>query len=67
VNADTASMCLGMKRVVPGDVDASVMVHAIKADGCRGPTGRMPPSGDPLSMAEIDMVVAWVAAGAKND
>jgi mono/diheme cytochrome c family protein len=68
VGADIAgSECMGMKRVVAGDPDMSVLVLALKAEGCRGRTGRMPPSGNPLSAEEIDKVSAWIRAGAMND
>jgi hypothetical protein len=67
VGADTASTCLGMKRVVAGDAAASILVQAIKAEGCRGVTGRMPPAGNALTSAEIDLVISWISAGAKND
>jgi hypothetical protein len=68
VGADVAGMeCTGMKRIVAGDPGMSVLVMALKAEGCRGRAGRMPPSGNPLSMEEIDQFIAWIAAGAMNN
>jgi mono/diheme cytochrome c family protein len=68
VNVDEAGPnCPGMKRVLPGDPTMSVLVLAIKAEGCRGPGGRMPPAGNPLSADEISKIVSWVQAGAMNN
>jgi hypothetical protein len=68
VGVDVAgSECTGMKRIVAGDPAMSVLIMALKAEGCRGRAGRMPPSGDPLSMDEINQFSAWIAAGAMNN
>jgi hypothetical protein len=66
VGVEAMEYCPGMKRVAAGDPDASVLIHAIKAEGCR--EGRpMPPSGMRLSDAEVQQFSAWIKAGAKND
>jgi hypothetical protein len=58
----------GTDRVVPGDPDGSLVVQKIEAAidplrfaACGDP---MPRSGRPLSRARIDLVRAWIAAGA---
>lgn len=65
VGADVVEYCPGEKRVVPGDPAASVLIQALKGEGCR--LGRpMPPVGMRLSDADIERFSAWVRAGAKN-
>ncbi len=46
--------------VKPGDPDTSYLVEMIV-------TGQMPKRGADLSQTEIDTVIAWVEAGARND
>jgi len=66
VGIEAMDYCPGMKRVLAGDPDASVLILALKAQGCR--EGRpMPPSGMRLSDAEVQRFTAWIKAGAKND
>lgn len=48
--------------VVPGDVDNSLLARLIQGIG--GPL--MPPSGN-LPDAQIQLILDWIAAGAKND
>jgi hypothetical protein len=68
VGVDVAGTeCAGMKRIVAGDPAMSVLIMALKAEGCRGRAGRMPPSGNALSTEEIDQFSAWIAAGAANN
>ena len=43
--------------IAPGDPDNSYLVELVV-------NGKMPKRGDPLSQSEIDMVVAWIKAGA---
>ncbi|MEQ9443445.1 MAG: DUF1553 domain-containing protein [Cyclobacteriaceae bacterium] len=51
----------GKLAIVPGDVQASEMIHRIKhAD----PEERMPPEGDPLSKEEITTLTRWIEQGA---
>jgi hypothetical protein len=57
----------GLKRVVPGDPDASYLVR--KLEGTQGQVGgiggQMPFGGPPLSADEIGKVRRWIADGAK--
>jgi hypothetical protein len=57
--------CSGQKRVVPKDVEASVLYLAINrtASGDCDPPD-MPRGGAKLDQASIDKVKAWIAAGA---
>lgn len=48
-----------MKGIAPGDADNSRIVRSIR-------TGRMPKNGRKLPQADIDLVVEWVNAGAKQ-
>lgn len=58
-----------LKRVQPGAPDESYMVHKIQGTQTEVGGGglRMPADGEPLTAAEIAMIRAWIAAGAKND
>jgi len=61
-----AGMCMGMKRVVAGNPDMSVLIQAVKGTGCR--MGRpMPPGGAMLSADDVKKLSDWIMAGAKND
>jgi hypothetical protein len=65
--ADAAGMgCSGMKRVAPGMPAMSVLVMALKMNGCRMTATRMPPTGA-LPDADIKMVEDWITAGAMNN
>jgi mono/diheme cytochrome c family protein len=46
--------------IEPGDVENSYLVEQIVE-------GRMPKRGDPLSQSEIDIIVAWIEAGALDN
>ena len=46
--------------IEPGDPDNSYLVELIEA-------GDMPEEGDPLTPQEIEIIRAWIAAGAKDD
>ena len=61
----TSSMCGGMALVVPGDPEASLLIH--KINGTQPCGDRMPQGGDPLPRAQVTMVTNWVAAGAQDD
>jgi len=68
VNANAAS-CQGAKRVVPSDPNTSELVHALShtmLPGCAR-TPMMPAGRSKLAQRDIDLVVSWVRAGAKND
>lgn len=56
-------------RVKPGAPDESYLVHKIQGTQLDAAGGglRMPADGEPLTAAEIAMIRAWIAAGAKND
>jgi mono/diheme cytochrome c family protein len=49
--------------VVAGDAAKSRLMRIVQSDD--EDVGRMPPEGDPLSQAEIAIIKAWIAAGAK--
>lgn len=48
--------------VLPGDPQESALLSLLNAQGTR----RMPPDA-PLPQADIDLISAWIAAGAPND
>ncbi|MEX0977375.1 MAG: DUF1553 domain-containing protein [Pirellulales bacterium] len=51
------------KVVVPGDVEASLLVARISATD---ETERMPAEGRPLTAAQIETIRAWILAGARS-
>ena len=55
------------RRVAPGDANASYLVDKVLgAAGISG--GRMPKDGPPyLTLAQIDSIKDWIAAGANNN
>jgi hypothetical protein len=59
----------GMKRVQPFQPDSSYLVHKIQGDqaGVGGQGGRMPLGMAPLAQQQIDLIRAWITAGAKNN
>jgi len=68
--AAAGSACAGKgTRVIPGNVDQSVLAE--KIDPKLFPNldcgGLMPLGGATLSQSDIDEVESWIAAGAKND
>jgi hypothetical protein len=68
VNANAVS-CQGAKRVVASDTVKSELVHTLQhtmLSGCAR-TPKMPDNKPMLPQADIDKVVSWVKAGAKND
>lgn len=53
----------GMKRVDPGNPEGSYLLKKLRGDA--GISGDQMPLGDvPLSAAQIELVRAWIAAGA---
>lgn len=54
----------GQPSIVPGDPDKSPLVSVVTT--ANGPPA-MPPSGDPLTIAEQDLLRTWIAQGAPND
>ncbi len=53
------------KVVVPGDPEASLLVHFL--EGRRGEEHRMPLGGRPLAAAQLALIRRWIAEGAKED
>ena len=51
----------GEHAIVPGDVEASVLISRISTDD---ESERMPPEGDPLSENEIETLTRWIKEGA---
>lgn len=67
VNA-SARQCSGWKRVVPNQPDRSVLYLAITRTSVSGCDPRdMPPGGTKWSQENIDLVKAWILAGAPNN
>jgi hypothetical protein len=62
----TGASCSTMKRVVPNMPEMSVLVMALKKNGCRMMAMQMPPAG-PLPDTDIKMVEDWIKAGAMNN
>ncbi len=58
-----------MNRVTPNQPDNSYLVHKVQGTHLdEGGVGdRMPEGRAPLSQAEIDLIRAWVQAGAKSN
>ena len=62
-----------LARVEPGDPDASFLIHKVQGDftglACADDDCgvRMPKADDPLSAECLDMLTAWVQAGAPNN
>jgi hypothetical protein len=59
----------GMMRVKPAVPDSSYLVHKIQGTQASvgGSGGQMPLGGAPLSQSQIDLIRAWIAAGARNN
>lgn len=61
--ASIAPTCAGRTFVVPSDVTASYLVNKLSGAGmCAGV--RMPKGGSAFSLAQIDIVRAWIGSGA---
>jgi hypothetical protein len=63
-----STTCPGETRVVPGDPSASVLAAAIThtdLGACDVPT--MPRNRAKLSQDDIDRILAWIRAGARDD
>jgi hypothetical protein len=54
----------GELRVAPGDADASFLVRKLAGVLGRGEGDRMPNVGRPLRALELDLIRAWIDAGA---
>ncbi|HVY83024.1 MAG TPA: TIGR03118 family protein [Steroidobacteraceae bacterium] len=55
-----------LKRVLPGDPDNSYIIHKLEGTNL-GTTSRMPLGGPFLDQPTIEMVRAWITAGAQNN
>jgi hypothetical protein len=53
------------KILIAGDPGNSLLIHFV--EGRRGPAQRMPPSGPPLSDAQLRILRQWIAEGARED
>lgn len=66
-----ASVAPPLVRVAPGDANSSLVFHKVhgKLAGTLAPCGSpMPPgSGAALTQAEVDLISAWINAGAPNN
>ncbi len=51
----------GEFAIVPGDVDASMLIARVTSDD---PYERMPPEGDPVTPEEADLLREWIDQGA---
>jgi hypothetical protein len=61
-----ASYRSGIKRVEPGDPEASLLVHKIRAKEPSSDYGpEMPYSFDPLSRTQVELVRRWITEGAR--
>jgi len=52
----------GEHAIVAGDTEASTLIARIKSDD---EAERMPPEGDPLSAAEVELLTRWISQGAE--
>ena len=52
----------GEHAIVPGDIDASVLISRITSDD---EYERMPPEGDPVTPDEIETLTRWIKEGAR--
>ncbi len=50
--------------ITPGDIAASPLIDRVAAD--EDDTARMPPEGEPLKPAEVELIRAWIAQGARS-
>jgi len=58
-----------MNRVTPGQPNSSYLVHKVQGTHLdEGGSGfQMPIGGSPLTQTQIDLIRAWIAAGARQD
>src|SRR5262245_42562004 len=49
--------------IVPGKAAESLLIHAVT--GTNG-ASQMPPEGDPLTAAQVELLKRWIDAGAKS-
>ncbi|MCC7538193.1 MAG: fibronectin type III domain-containing protein [Deltaproteobacteria bacterium] len=64
----TSTSCPPSDRVVPGDTGASFLWAKLTGIGiCAGGGTQMPKSGMALPSAQLEIIRAWIEAGARND
>jgi hypothetical protein len=56
--------CEGALRVAPGDPEASGLLTTLTGASC---VNQMPPSGEPMSASQVDLVRRWIAEGALDN
>lgn len=59
----------GMNRVTPSQPDSSYLVHKVQGThlAVGGSGSRMPLNRSPLSQSDIDLIRAWIQAGAQSN
>ncbi len=67
-----ASVTPALVRVVPGDANSSLVFHKVqgKLAGTLAPCGSpmpLPAAAEALTQAEVDLISAWIDAGAPNN
>jgi hypothetical protein len=67
-----ASVMPALVRVTPGDANASLLFNKVhsKLAGTPAPCGSpmpLPATAAPLTQAEVDLISAWITAGAQNN
>ena len=63
---DVPSTQTGLDLVEPGDAENSYLIHKLE-DRPGIVRDRMPPTGDPLTAAEIEAIRDWINAGAPGE
>ena len=58
---DARRTAVELNAIVPGSPDESSLIHRISSND---PDLRMPPTGKPLTAAEIEALRSWISAGA---
>ncbi|WP_053234498.1 hypothetical protein [Sandaracinus amylolyticus] len=67
VESEPAGACMGRVRVVPGDPDASLLVHKVEMGNPMSCETPMPIGPPPLSEEEVGIIRQWITDGAMNN
>jgi hypothetical protein len=59
-----AGLCVGRKRVQPGDASSSVLFLRVSGFSCGD---RMPQGGNPISLVDVNLIRDWINQGAQNN
>jgi hypothetical protein len=59
-----AGLCVGRKRVQPGDASSSVLFLRVSGFSCGD---RMPQGGNPISPTDVNLIRDWINQGAQNN